>query len=165
MTTFIVLAQRDGGIKMTDYQRATWRDTIKKNADRRIRIKIDPVVPESRKQRAFYHGAILPLWAYLDGNDYKSSSLLESYHEVAKREFNPMALMIGGKKKIVGKTTKGDLNSGFLERIVEYLEENYGIDPGKVLDTELYKKFRDRINIMNDYDTFIDYLREIKILK
>lgn len=164
MPTLIVLAKEDGGVAMTDYQRATYRDFIKKNAGKKVRIVAEELTPESKNQRRFYHGAVLTLWAYLDGNDYKNPKVLEHYHEFAKKEFNPEILIINGKKERFGKSTKGELNHGYVEKVIENLVDQYGIDPAKVLNVELYKKFRDQINIMGDYDTFIDYMIDVNIL-
>lgn len=165
MKVFQAEAKPDGGLNMTDYQRATLKQFIKDNAGKRLRLVIDKLVPESRNQRKFYHGAVLCLWAYLDGNDYKSAEIMAHYHEIAKREFNTTLININGKNEKVGKSTKGDLNDGYLERIIDYLQKEYGIEPAKVLNPETYKKFRDQINLTGTYDTFIDYMRDLKILK
>ena len=129
-----------------------------------IRLKIEPVTPESRGQRAFYHGAVIPLWAYLDGKDYKDNLVLDQLHDIAKREFNGEVLVVYGKAYKVSKSTKGLLNKGFLERVIDYLVENYGIDQGVVLNPNLYVKFRDEIYPYSNYDTFIDYMEDIKLI-
>lgn len=157
-------AKQDGGLNMTPYQRATLKQFIKDNAGARLRLIIDKLTPESRNQRRFYHGAVLTLWAYLDGNDYKDNKVLSYYHEFAKQEFNPDIIFISGKKVKVGKTTKGSLNEGYINSIIDYLQEQYGIEPARVLDTVLYKKFRDKINLTGVYDTFIDYMVELNLL-
>lgn len=71
------MAKEDGGLDMTDYQRMTLRQFCKDNAGRRVRLEIDTQVPESRKQRAFYHGAIVPLITYFqEGMDYRDGKHL-----------------------------------------------------------------------------------------
>lgn len=120
---------------------------------------------ESRSMRKFYHGAIIPLWAYLDGKDYKDSAVLEAMHEVAKLEFNGDFIKIDGKTKRYGKSTIGKLNDGFLNRIIEYLSENYRIDTSVVLSPDLYKKWKNEIWPYGGPETFIDYMLELKLLK
>lgn len=162
--TIICTAKEDGSLQMTDYQRGTFRDFIKLQKGERIRLILEEYLPESRHQRAFYHGAVLTLWAYLDGKDYKDARTLEIMHEIAKTEFNPEVFILNGKEHRVGKSSKGKLNEGYLETIIDYLQENYAIDPGKVLNVELYKRFRDQIYGLGRYDTFIDYLVAMHML-
>lgn len=130
-----------------------------------VRIVIEPFVPESRKQRKFYHGAVIPLWVYLDGRDYKDPEKLDQYHEVAKREFNGEVIKIGKKVERVGKSTKGVLNKGFLEKVIDYLIESYAIDPSKILNPEEYKRFRDMIYMDGAFEDYIDYLKAKSYLK
>ena len=164
MTVFNARATKDGGFDLgSDYNRDKLKSFLKENPGMRLEIK--PLTPESNKQRAFYHGAIIPLWAYLDGKDYKNNLTLEQLHEIAKREFNGEIIIVHGKDQKVGKSTKGLLNSGYIERIMDYLAESYGIDIGLLLNPEMYKKFRDEIQpFTNKYDTYIDYMKDIKIL-
>ena len=75
-------------------------------------------------------------------------------------------IVVHGEPHKVAKSTKGMLNKGYLERVIDHLVENYGIDPAMVLNPELYKKFRDEIYPMTSkYDTFIDYMVDLKLLK
>lgn len=165
MTTILCIAQPDGSLGMSDYQRSTMRQFIKESAGKRIRLTLQKMTPESREQRGFLHGGVYTLWAYLDGNDYKGSSVVKRYHEYAKLEFNPEIVVIGGKVQKIGKSTKGDLTK-FIEKIVDYLVENYGIDPHFVLNPTHYKHFRDTIwPFTTKYDTYIDYLVDIGNLK
>lgn len=120
---------------------------------------------ESRSMRKFYHGAVITLWAYLDGKDYKDSALLEAMHEIAKVEFNGDFMRIEGKLKRYGKSTIGSLNEGFLNRVIEHLVENYGIDQSTVLDPKLYKKWKNEVWPFGGPETFIDYLIELKLLR
>lgn len=164
MPTIIALAKEDGTILTTPYQDVLKRKFAKENAGKRIRITIEKVTPESNKQRRMYHGAYLTLWAYLDGKDYRDPQLLADYHEIAKLEFTPTVVMVNGEPKKIGRSSKGNLNE-LMEKLLDYLVENYGIDPAKVLDPELYKKFRDTIwPFTPKYETFIDYLLDLKYL-
>lgn len=157
MTKFYAKARDDGGLQFpSDFAREKFKQYLKENAG--IRLEISPFVPESSKQRAYYHGAVLPMWAFLDGKDYKDTHVLEYMHEVAKREFNGEIVVVNGKKQKVGKSSKGLLNSGYLERVIDYLVENYAIDQGAVLNPDQYKYFRDVIFPVSDHEDYIDYL-------
>lgn len=160
---FKVRAQGGGLSFSSDFSRDRFRKFLKENEG--IILTIKPELPESKNQRAFYHGAVLPLWAYLDGKDYKDSDVMNQMHEVAKREFNGEIIMINHKPEKVGKSSKGLLNDGYLERIITYLAENYAIDPVVVLNPELYKTFRDTIYPFDTkYEDFIDYMQDLNLL-
>jgi hypothetical protein len=60
----------------------------------RVPWRLTPMLPESKKQRRFYHGAVIPLWAYLDGKDYRDHQILADLHELAKLEFNGSMSMV-----------------------------------------------------------------------
>lgn len=163
------LAQAKGGkLSTSDYTKKTLSQFLKENEG--MVLAIVPHSPESKKQRAFYHGAVLPLWAYLNDYDYRDGEVLEWLHNKAKIEFNGEIVLLDGKKVKRGKSTKGLLsenyeqNSGYLERIISYLEENYGIDRNKVLNPEHFKKFRDEIYSVSEYDDYILYLIDIGFL-
>ena len=78
--------------------------------------------------------------------------------------------MLDGKQVKRGKSTKGLLaendkaESGYIERVISYLEEQYGIDRNKILNHEHYKKFRDEIFSYGEYDDYISYLQTIGLL-
>ena len=157
-------------LALSDYNRRFWNDYLKKPENQNKVIAIQDRIPESRKQRAFYEGAIIPLWAFLNGYDYKDCDVLGFLRETAKKEFNGEDIILDGKKVRRGKSTKGLLAendqqaSGFLERVMSYLEENYGIDRNKVLNSEHYKKWRDEIYSFGEYDSYIEYLQSIGFL-
>lgn len=140
----------------SDHSRTLFVKDLRENNGRLYEIK--RVLPESRNQRGFYEGAVIKLWAYLDGNDYKSSKIVKQYHENANREFNGEDLVINGKCKRVGGSSKGKLNSGMLENVIMYLEENYAVKREECMNHEHYKQFRDEIYMEGNYDTYIDYL-------
>lgn len=161
MATFIAQA-KNGGIHFSDYTHKLFTDYLKKNEGARLEIKT--VLPESRSMRKFYHGAVLPMWCYLDGGDYRNGDILEQYHEVAKQEFLPRMVVVDGKRYKIGSSTKNSLKL-IIERLIEYLEENYGIDRGKVLNPDHYKEFRDTIFMDGKYDDYISYLIELRYLE
>ncbi len=126
-----------------------------------IVLRITPVLPESGKQRRFYHGAVIPLWAYLDGKDHRDHKVLADLHELAKLEFNGEIITVAGVPHKIGRSTQGKLRDGFLERVVEYLVEQYGIDPSVCLNPTEYKRFMDEIYMHGKYDDYIAYLIEL----
>jgi hypothetical protein len=156
MKTFIAQS-RDGNLFLGD-QADSFREVLKKNPG--MRFTIDPLLPDSRQQRKFYHGAVIPLWAYLDGKNYKDNYILDSMHELAKIEFNGEILVANGKSTRIGKTSRGKLNQGYIDRIVDYLEENYGIDRKIALNPKDYKHWRDVIFPYGGPDNYIGYLIE-----
>lgn len=152
------MAKADGGLDMTDYQRATLRQFCKDNQGRRVRLEIDIQTPESRKQRAFYHGAMLPLIAYFqDGMDYRSTEDVATIHEWLKIEFNGDFVEIKGKALKIAKSTRGELPA-FIERVLEWMgEQGY---PVELLNPEGYKKWDISIFPFGGPDTYIGYLLE-----
>jgi len=162
VTTFIGFAKEDGGIELTDYQRATMRQKIKENRGKRIRLTIDLMTPESRNQRKFYHGAILPLIAYYqEGMDHRNHEHLETLHDWLKIEFNGEFINLGGISHKVPKTTKGDLNK-YLNRIMEWMDEQgYKTE---LLNPEDYKKWGNEVFPFGGPDTYIDYLMSLNKL-
>ena len=163
MPTFLAQSKNGRLSASSEYTAALLRKDLAENDG--ARYSIERLTPESGKQRRFYHGAVIPLWAFLNGYDYKDSNTLEWLHHEAKKEFNGEVVMLDGKPAKRGKSTKGALNKGYLERIIDYLEEQYGIDRTQVLNPEKYKDFRDRIYPYSTYDSYIDYLIDIGLLK
>lgn len=164
MLTINALAEKNGTIAMTEHQDYLKRKYVGERAGRRIRLTIEEVTPESRNLRRFYHGAIIPLWAHLDGKDYQDSAVLAEFHEVAKNEFNPKMIVVSGKAYKVGRSSKGKDLQPFVERVIDFLTEQYGIDPMEVLNPETYKDWNDRIYPYGGPDTFIGYLLSVKKL-
>lgn len=158
----IFIAQsKEGKLKFSSiYAKNRFTQDLKDNDGARYRITRE--TPESRKQRGFYHGAVIPLWIYLDGNDYRNSTLIEHYHHEAKKEFNTGMIVRNGVTEKYGKSTKGILNKGYLDKVVDHLEEQYGIKRQDVLDNEHYKEWRDSIYPHGGPDHYIAYLIELK---
>ena len=156
---FTFKATAEGGIDTgSDFMRAKFRDWLKKNAGQRIQI--DAVLPESPKQRRWYHGALIPLACYYQDNfDYRDHTDRKRMHEWLKHEFNAEIVIVRDKAHKVAKTTKGELNKGYIERVMDWMGEN-GADL-TILDPKLYKHCRDAVFPYTNYDTFIDYLIDI----
>jgi hypothetical protein len=129
-------------------------------------IKITNVLPESDKQRAFFEGAVVPLVAwYQQGMDYRSSDDLRQVREWLKLEFNADVVWIKGQRYKVGKSTKGrEVLGPFLERVVEWLMENYD-PPAEAIDPEQFKWWRDTIFPTGECDHYLEYLNAKGVLK
>jgi hypothetical protein len=127
------------------------------------RFIVEDLIPESRKQRRFYEGAVLPMWAFLDGNDHKDSNTVEQYHKYSNEEFNPEFKLIDGKSRNVGASSKGKLSgeNGIINKVIDHLEEHYGINREEVLLPAQYKNWKDTIYPYGGPDNYIDYLVSI----
>ena len=159
-----------GQIAFSEYNLKVWNDYKKNAKNEGSVIAIQDRIPDSKNIRGFYHGGVLPLWAYLNGWDYRSGEVIGYLHEDAKREFNGEIVLKEGKPVKIGKSTKGLLaendqqNSGYVERVISYLEQNYAIDRNKVLNHNHYKWWRDTIRSFGANDCYIDYLIEVGTL-
>lgn len=131
------------------------------------RFVLSDLLPEeSRKQRNFFEGAVIPMWVYLDGKDYKDSATCKDYHEVAKLEFNPKTVIVRGKARVIGGSTKGKLQrEEIVDKVIDMLEEQYGIDRVLVLNPADYKHWRDTLRSFKDVPfNYIEYLISMKKL-
>lgn len=131
------------------------------------RFVLEDLEADSKNARGFFEGAVIPLWVYLDGHDHQDSVKQKQYHDEAKKEFCPEVLIIAGKQTIQGGSTKGKLNGehGVTNKVIDFLEEQYGIDRTQVLMPKEYKKWRDSIRPFEGPEDYISYLRLIKKLK
>jgi hypothetical protein len=152
----------NGRLEFGPHARAQFMEFLRKNGP--LRLHITPELPESGKLRRFFHGAVIPLWAYLDGKDYKDYEVRRDLHELAKLEFNGQIIVVHGETKKVGRSSKGAALRPFVEQVITYLEENYGIDRATFLDPADYKHFIGAIYMHGEYDTYIDYLLALKRL-
>jgi len=99
------------------------------------RYEIERITPESTKQRRFFEGAVVTLVAYLqEGMDHRNGDDLREVRDWLKIEFNGEIRVIGGRSNRIAKSTKGLLNKGFLEDVIDWIEEQYGLNRAKVLD-------------------------------
>jgi hypothetical protein len=141
---FICRISKDGGLDFGERNRAVFKAYMRDNPG--MVLKITPVLPESDKQRRYFEGCIVPLVAhYQEGMDHRSSDDCRRVREWLKMEFNWEPVKIGGFTQRVPKSTKGrDALQPFLERVVEWLQENYA-PPPEALDPEKFKVWRDTI--------------------
>jgi hypothetical protein len=128
-----------------------------------MRFEITPLTPESTKQRKFFEGAVVPLVVFFqEGMDHRNTEDLRRMREALKIEFNGEFVPVGSKGvKKIGKSTKGELNKGFLNRVIEWIEDSYGVDPKEVLNPKEYEKWRDEIFPYGGPDNYVDYLVSI----
>ncbi len=155
---------KNGKLEMqSEYTRENFKKFLLKHDG--ARIEFVPVLPESSKQRKFFEGAIIPLVTFYQENlDHRNGEDLYKVREWIKQEFNSEMVVVGGKTKVVPKSTKNVLRDGFLQRVVDWLTENYS-PPHEALSPEKYRDWRDRVFPFGGPENYIDYLCEVKILK
>jgi len=155
---------KDGGLDFGERNRAVFKQYLRDNPGQVL--KIAPALPESGKQRRFLEGAVVPLVAfYQEGMNHNDLDDLRRVREWLKDEFNGELVIIGGKAHRIGKSTKGrEALQAFLERVMDWLMENYQ-PPPEALDPERFKVWRDTIYPYGGPDNFIDYLAELNILR
>lgn len=161
-STFIGRSMDGGKFSLgSEYNAARFRDFLKKNPG--MRLKIEPLTPESDKQRRFFEGAIIPFFTYYqEGLDYRNPDDLETVREWLKIEFNGHFVTIKGKSHKVAQSTKGALNSGFLDRVMDWMvDQGYQVD---LLNPNDYKHWRDAIRPHGGPENYIDYLKELRKL-
>lgn len=163
MTTFIATATKDGGFDLgSEYNRIRLKNKLKETAGKRW--KIEEAHIESKEQRRFFEGAVIKLIVYYqEGMHHKNQDDCFKVREWLKMEFNPEMVVIGGKSQKIAGSTLGKLQAGFLEKVIEWMDEQ-GYQT-EVLDPKKYKYWRDVIYPYGGPDNYIDYLVETKQLK
>jgi len=143
---------------------AMFLDYIKKNPD--APWKLEALITESKRQRGFFEGALVPLVAfYQEGMDHRNQEDLRRVREWLKIEFTSEGVMLGGKLQRVAKSSKGSYALRLLvERTVEWLQENYQ-PPVEALNGESFKHWRDTVFPYGGPGNYIDYLVEVGTLK
>lgn len=141
----------------SDHNRTRFADFLRENPG--VRLRIEAITPESRKQRAFFEGAVLPFITFFQENlDHKDADDLQKVRDWLKIEFNGAFITMGGKAIRVPKSTKGELNRGLMERILDWAgEQGY---PTELLMPEDFKKWRDKVRPYEGPEDYIDYLVE-----
>lgn len=155
--------REDGGLDFLPHTKRDLKKYIKENPGQPF--KIVPDFPESINQRKFFESAICQLVAYYhEGLDHRKNGDVNTVRDWLKMEFNGEYVELNGKANKIAKSTKGQLNKGFLERVEGYIYENYA-PPPEALNPEKYKHWRDTVYPYGGPDNYIDYLVEIGILK
>jgi hypothetical protein len=149
---------------LNKYQSASLHEFIRENPN--ATFVISARLPESRKQRKYLHGALIPLIAfYQEGMSHKSSADLDRVFEWLKQEFNGDMVIIGDKPVRIGMSTKGGkaLNE-ICEKVTDWLVDNYA-PPADAMNPKKYKYWRDAIYPYSDgAENYIDYLVETGVL-
>lgn len=162
MANPIIVKGTENGLRVdSEYHRAKLKEMI---ANGTQWFELRPRVRESRKQRGYYHGAICGMFAYFhEGLDHTKAADLEKVHEWLKIEHNGEFVVMNGKSHKVGKSTKKQLNEGFLERCIDDLVQNYGLDE-QLLDPAKYCRWRDEIYPHGGPKNYIAYLESLNLL-
>jgi hypothetical protein len=155
---------KDGkGLVFSDFFREKMKAYGRQNPGQPF--EITPILIESNKQRGWFEGALCPLMTfYQEGMDYRNHKDVNKVREWLKLEFNSELVVLAGKEHRIAKTTKNELNKGFLEKCVDYLIENYA-PPIQAIDPKYFKDWHDRIFPYGGPDNYIDYLLKVNILK
>lgn len=163
MAEFTCRINNAGGLEFGDWAANAFRRYRKDNPG--MVLKITPLLPESNKQRRFLEGAVIPLATfYQEGLDHQNSDDCHRVREWLKLEFNSEMVRVNGFGNRIAKSTKGrDALQPFLERVIEWLQENYA-PPPEAINPEEYKVWHDTIFPYGGADNYIDYLCERRIL-
>lgn len=155
---------KDGkGLKFSDFYRNKLSYYMRQNPGQPFELK--PILIESKKQRGWFEAGLCPLVAfYHEGLDHREPKDIKKVREWLKMELNSEIVGLFGKAHRIAKSTKNELNSGFLERVVDYLIENFA-PPAEALDPKRYKHWHDTVFPYGGPDNYIDYLVKINILK
>lgn len=155
---------KDGkGLIFSDFFRSKMLEYMRKNPGQPF--EISPILAESTKQRGWFEAALCPLVAfYQEGMDHRNYKDIKKVREWLKIEFNSEMVNILGRVNKVAKSTKNELNNGFLERVVGYLQENFS-PPIEALDPKCYKHWHDSIFPYGGPDNYIEYLLKTNKLK
>lgn len=118
---------------------------------------------ESMKERRWFEGAVVPMITfYQEGMDHKNPDHNREVREWLKLEFNPEIICIKGISHTIAASTKGQLNKGFVEDVMNWMsDQGYKVE---YLLPSMYKDWRDRLFANGGPDNFIDYLVSIKKL-
>lgn len=129
-------------------------------------FSLEPILPESRKQRRYFEGALVSLFVFYNGGDYHDRRVLEDAREDLKREFWAELRMnwVTNTLERKPKSTKGRVAlQTVVERVYSYLVEHYAV-PEQALDPATYKKWRDIELIKGAPYNYLDYLLQLKII-
>ncbi len=150
-------------LEIGEFNRAALHDFLHAKENQGKRIVIEDRVPESRQQRAWFEGALVPLVTfYQEGMDHKESEDNRKVREWLMQEFNSEGITINGKYHLVKQTSKSKLND-LIERIMDWMTEN-GYQTELLVPKE-YEKWRDEIFPFGGPETYIDYLVSINRLR
>lgn len=154
---------KDGKLSMgSEYNANRFKDFLRTHDG--LRFKIDPLTPESNKQRNFFEGGVISLITYYQENlDYRDWRHCRKVRDWLLNEFSGEFVVIAGKSVRTRKTSRGELNKGLLDRILEWMDEQ-GYQTELLLPGN-YKYWKDIIFPAGGPDNYIDYLLSIGKLR
>lgn len=154
---FVARITEDGGMRFGERDLPIFKRYLAEHAG--MVLKIIPMLPESGKQRRFLEGAVIPLVTYYqEGMDHHSADDRQKVREWLKAEFHSELVSVGGTVHAVAQSTRGREALGrFLERVVDWLVENYS-PPPEALDPRRYKVWDQTIRPDGGPENYIDYL-------
>lgn len=160
---YFIATGRAGGIKFDPRSRERFLAYLKNNDG--VRLYIAPVLPEPKKLRRYFEGAIIPLLTYYQETlDHHDPDDRDKVREWIKMQFNAELVTVKGISQRVGKSTKGrDTLVSLFKRVMDWLVENYD-PPTEAINPESYKEWRDTVFSSGGADNYIDYLVEIGVL-
>lgn len=162
---FNARAENGGMVMSSNYERNRFKDYLKKNNG--IRLKIVEDKPESKDQRGFFEGAIVPLVTFFqEGMDHRESKHRLLVRDWLKIEFNGKYVKVGSKVNKVATSTKNKLSKGFLDRVLDWIYGNYGEENVRdALNTKAYDNWKDKVYPFGGPDNWIDYLVSLNRLR
>jgi hypothetical protein len=162
MITGKVIIKDDGTKKLEILNLTLYERTIRQFKEgSQVNITIEKNKKESRKQRGYYNGAVLPVWAYLNDMDWKDREVIDELHEIAKQQFNGALVVVDGTSHKIGKSTRQGALQSVIDGVIDHLESEYGIKRQECLDPEAYLYWKDVIFPTGSYDYYISYLSAI----
>ena len=160
-----LLRASPGKLEMGPYNRARFNEFVEKNPGLRWRLTL--LSPESRQQRKFVMGGLIPLLTfYHEKLDHHSADDCHAMFEIMKRELlGELEIDFNGKAHRIGRSTKGrEALRDFTDKLVDYIVENYA-PPVEAITPEKYKHWVDTIFPFGGPDNYIDYLVSTGVLK
>lgn len=146
---------------LSDYHCMNIRKELKEVEQ--LRATMEFVLPESRKMRGFLMGGLIPVQVYLDGNDYRDSSVIDFYFERFGCEAFPEAIKRNGQVELKRQSSKGRrMLPKYTEKYIEYLVDDYGLKyDSEVIKPENYKHFRDQVYATGKWDHYLEYAKDM----
>ncbi len=162
MITGKVILKEDGSKRLEIVNLKLYERTIRQFKEgSEVNITIEKKKKESRKQRGYYFGACLTVWAYLNDLDWKDKEVIDGLHEIAKKEWNRGVMIVDDVAQVFGKSSRNGNLQPLIDGVIQHLEDEYGIKRQDCLDPEDYLYWKDVIFPSGDCDWYIQYLSKI----
>lgn len=159
------LFRRTLPFEMSDFQYAQIVQFAKEHKNERMELRA--LLPESRHQRNWLEGGLIPLFVFWTGRDWNDWRVREDAREDIMREANGELRVnaLSGKTEKYARSSKGRDNlNKVCEWLLDYLTEQYAV-PDEAIDPKKYKVWRDTIYPAGGPDDYISYLLEIGVIK